>query len=77
MANHKIIKKWEVLFEDGSKRELEIPERVYYFNEQKYQYLVVWLENLIQKYNIKSNPVEIREINKIVECENYNIVIGV
>ena len=77
MANHKIIKTWEVLFEDGSKRELETPERTYYFNEQKSKYLIVWLENLINKDNIKSNPIEIREINKIIECNDYNIVIGV
>jgi hypothetical protein len=76
MVNHKIVKTWEVIFDDGSKRELEIPKRVYYFNEQKYSYLVIWLENLIEKYNIKSKPVEIKEVDKIVECEPYSISIG-
>lgn len=76
MVNYKIIKTWEVIFDDGTKRELEVPERVYYFNEQKYKYLVLWLENLIEKYTIKSKPIEIKERDKIVECDPYNITIG-
>lgn len=32
MVNYKIVKIWEVIFDDGTKRELEVPERVYYFN---------------------------------------------
>lgn len=76
MVNYKIVKTWEVIFDDGTKRELEVPERVYYFNEQKYKYLVLWLENLIEKYTIKSKPIEIKERDKIVECDPYNITIG-
>ena len=78
MATHELELAWDVIFEDGTIRELEIDstEEIYYFREQKYQYLVVWIEEMIKKYEITSKPVEIKEKMKVLECDPYQISIG-
>ena len=76
MAKHKLEMIWEVVFENGEIRELEHSDRVYGFDGQKTQYLTLWLENLIKKYSIESKPIEIREKRKVIECEPYQIVLG-
>ena len=76
MAKHKLKMMWEVVFENGETRELEPPDIVYGFEGQKTQYLTLWLEDLIKKYSIESKPIEIREKRKVIECETYQIVLG-
>lgn len=78
MATHKLETYWEVLFDDGTIKNLEFPEGgVYYFWEQENKYLVLWLEDLIEKSNITAKPLTITEKYRVVECEPYEIVIGV
>lgn len=75
MATHKLHTYWEVLFDDDTTEIIEF-RSCYYFHEQKSKYLISWLEQLIQEKNIKAKPLEITEKTKIVECDQYNIVIG-
>lgn len=79
MATHKLNYYFEVEFDDGTKREIPWPEHdgVYYFEQQKSKYLVLWLERLIREENITAKPLFIREYDKVVECEEYKIMIGV
>lgn len=77
MATHKLYTQYIVKFEDGTERELEIPDKVYFFYEQKPNYLVMWMEYLIKKYDIKSKPISIKEVCTVQECEPYQIIIGV
>jgi len=75
MATHKLELAWDVIFEDGSVEELQF-QNCYYFADQKYKYLICWLEELIKEKDITSRPIEIREKYKVIECEHYKIVIG-
>lgn len=77
MATHKIAYELLVTFDDGTQRYLEIPERVYYYQEQKRAYWVRWIEELIEKEKITSKPIQIEEINRIFEVEEYRNIIGV
>lgn len=77
MVNHRFKVRLEVTFEDGGKRDLEIPDKTYYYAQQKHSYWAIWLEELLIKYDIKVKPVEIREVYEIVEVEPFNVVIGV
>ena len=77
MATHKIKYKLLVKFDDGTERKVPFPKRVYYYEEQKFSYWVMWVEELIKKENITAKPIEIREVNSIIECERYPIRIGV
>ena len=75
MTNHKLNLAWEVVFDDGTTREIEF-QTCYHFHEQKYKYLIRWMEEMIDKENITSKPVEIREKMKVEECEPYQSFIG-
>ena len=78
MATHMLVTYWEVLFDDGTIKNIEFPEGgVYYFWEQEKKYLVSWLEDLIEKSNITAKPLTVTEKYRVVECEPYQIVIGV
>lgn len=77
MATHKLQYYFEVEFDDGTKREIRWPDGgVYYFHQQKEKYLILWLERLMKEENITAKPLFIREYNKVVECEEYKIMIG-
>ena len=77
MATHMLETYWEVLFDDGTIKNIEFPKGgVYYFWEQERKYLVLWLEDLIEKSNITAKPLTITEKYRVVECEPYSIVIG-
>lgn len=78
MATHKITVSYEILFEDGSIRKLEIPSgtRAYHFQDQKYKYLILWLEAMMERENITVKPIQLREVYNIVETEPYEITIG-
>lgn len=77
MVHHKFEYVVEVTFSDGSKRNLEIPEQVYYYAEQKRKYWAIWLDELITKYDITAKPIELCERFVIVECEPYRVIVGV
>lgn len=77
MATHEIAYELLVTFDDGSKRYLEIPETVYYYQQQKRAYWVRWIEELIEKEKITAKPIRIEEINTIFEVEEYGNIIGV
>lgn len=78
MVTHKLELYYEVEFDDGTKREIPWPEHgVYYFHEQKSLYLVSWLESLIEKEHITAKPLFIRESYRVIECEPWQIIIGV
>lgn len=76
MAKHRLHKYWEVLFDDGTREIIEF-RSCYYFYEQKDKYLISWLEQLILEKNIEAKPIEMIEKSRIVECEEYKIVIGI
>lgn len=76
MSTIKITYELLVTFDDGSQRYLEIPERVYYYHEQKRTYWVRWIEDLIEKEQITAKPIRIEEVNNIIEVEPYNTIIG-
>lgn len=65
-----------VTFNDGSQRYLEIPETVYYYQQQKRTYWVRWIEDLIEKEQITAKPIRIEEVNNIIEVEPYNTMVG-
>ena len=65
-----------VTFDDGSQRYLEIPETVYYYQQQKRTYWVRWIEDLIEKEQITAKPIRIEEVNNIIEVEPYNTMVG-
>lgn len=78
MATHRLETYWEVLFDNGDVKEINFPKGgVYYFYEQKNKYLVSWLEEMILKENITAKPLTITKKYRVVECEPYDIVIGV
>ena len=78
MATHILETYWEVLFDDGTIKNIEFPEGgVYCFCGQEKKYLVSWLEDLIEKSNITAKPLTVTEKYRVVECEPYQIVIGV
>ena len=78
MATHMLETYWEVLFDDGTIKNIEFPKGgVYYFYEQEKNYLVSWLEDLIEKSNITAKPLTITMKYRVIECEPYEIVIGV
>jgi hypothetical protein len=73
----RITPKLIVVFDDGTEQELEIPEKTYYYQQQKRTYWVRWIENLMLEKNIKAKPIEVKEINVVEECEydmNMNII---
>jgi len=77
MAKYKLHYYFEVEFDDGTKRQLPwYDEKVYYFHQQKTQYLISWLERLIEEENITAKPLFIREFSKVIECEEYKNYIG-
>ena len=63
--SHRLDTVWEVVFDDGTTRELKY-RLCNCFDQYKKRYLVRWLEDLIEKENITSKPVEIREKMKVV-----------
>ena len=76
MAKHNLKYFFEVEFEDGTKKEIPLPDRLYYFNQQRSSYLISSLETLIEKEKITSKPLFITEKYKVIECEEYQIIIG-
>ena len=75
MANHKLELAWDVLFEDGTIRELKIGQ-YWRYHGQEQKYIIQWLERMIIEEGITSKPIEIKEKYKVIECEPYQIVIG-
>lgn len=78
MMTHKIIHSWEVVFADGTARNLELTDNSHHYIEaQKYVYLLRDLEGLIYKYSISSEPIELREKLRVIKCEPYVSIIGI
>ena len=78
MATHTIETKLVIHFDDGSTQIMPTPARVYYYREQKYNYWVLWLEDFMDTHpEITAKPVSIEEVQTVVECESYQIHIGV
>ena len=76
MATHALKTKFLVTFDDMTKKELPLPSRLYYFNEQRNSYLIMALENFIKENQIEVKPLYIEEVEEIVEVEPYTIRIG-
>lgn len=78
MPTHKLENELILHFDDGSKQVLPFPkEHVYYYREQKHSYWIGWIEAFMREHpEIKAKPIYVEEATKIVECEPYNIYIG-
>lgn len=75
--HYKIVYKLYIVFDDGTQEELPIPEKVYYYREQKYQYWASWVREFMAKRpNYQKNPVRVIEVNEVIHTEPYSIVIG-
>lgn len=77
MAKHQLELAYRVVFDDGTKKNIPIPEEAYYFHEQKGKYLIKWMEGMMLEEDIKAKPLYIEEYYLVHECEEYQIIIGV
>jgi len=64
MANHKLELAWDVVFADGSIRELEF-QPCYHFYGQEQKYIVTWLEKMLKEmksgYDSKFENLDIKK----------------
>lgn len=71
--------KYVVKFDDGTVRDLKNlrETETCYFGEQKSTYLLIWLNDLIEREGITAKPVEIFESLEVFESdENIPLIIG-
>lgn len=76
-VNYKVVIEFYAVFDDGSRvKLLDNVGDMYYFWEQQYKYLLLSLEQKIEELDITAKPVRFEQVDKIVECEPYEIQIG-
>lgn len=76
-VKHNVVIEFYAIFDDGSRvKLLDNLGDMYYFWEQQYKYLLLSLEQKIEELNITARPVRFEQVDRIVECEPYEIQIG-
>lgn len=79
-AKHKIINRVKITFDDGETCYIpqEWIDNAYYYQSQKQKYWMRWLKTMLENNpEVTAKPIAIEEINAIVECEPYNIMVGI
>ena len=77
VVNYKAVIEFYAVFDDGSRiKLLDNFSDMYYFWEQQYKYLLLSLQQKIEELCITAKPVRFEQVDKIVECEPYEIQIG-
>ena len=76
-VNYKVVIEFYAVFDDGSRiKLLDNVGDMYYFWEQQYKYLLLSLQQKIEELGITARPIRFEQVDKIVECESYEISIG-
>ena len=76
-VTYKVVIEFYAVFDDGSRiKLLDNVGNMYYFWEQQYKYLLLFLQQKIEELGITAKPVRFEQVDKIVECEPYEVQIG-